>query len=115
MSGGLLSAIMQNHCLPTGSLLDVNTSIFLSELGSNIFGRCGGAPIARLVLQKGGQHQFFLQQTTTCAFAALLSEMVLLLKQKTAMGAVCMQGETTNTKESQTRAPNSYGAQPGGG
>jgi len=113
MSGGLISGIMQNHCLPAGSFLDTNTSIFLSEMGANILGRCGGAPLARWALKQGGQQQYFVQQTATCALAVILTEIVLRFQIED-YRAKCLHAERAEKSEGHSGSPPLVSSRPAG-
>jgi len=87
LSGGLLNGIMQNHCFPGGSILDLNTCIFWAELGTNVFGRFLGPPTARWALGQAGQGAYWCQQLVVAAAAVILTEVVVHLQSEALMAS----------------------------
>jgi len=83
MSGGLLSGIMQNHCLPLGSILDMNTVILISDVSGNIIGRFLGPPAARWALSRGGLQAYWLQQMAVGILQLILVEVIVHFQLKT--------------------------------
>lgn len=79
MSGGLISGIMQNHCLEADPIINLRTVALLSLIGSDAVGRGLAPSTTRSVLASGGQLAYCLMQTALGAAAILLLEVVFAM------------------------------------
>eukprot|EP00746_Dinoflagellata_sp_MGD_P147380 gnl/MRDRNA2_/MRDRNA2_79732_c0_seq1.p1 gnl/MRDRNA2_/MRDRNA2_79732_c0~~gnl/MRDRNA2_/MRDRNA2_79732_c0_seq1.p1 ORF type:complete len:357 (+),score=47.58 gnl/MRDRNA2_/MRDRNA2_79732_c0_seq1:27-1073(+) len=80
LTEGIMQGYMQEHAFPTGKgyLLNVNSLSLAIGILINGLGRGLGPPLARLLVQQGGQVQYAGTQLVMCIVGCIILEYVLL-------------------------------------
>lgn len=82
LSSGLIMSKMQDHALPRGSLLDLNTSTLLGLVVADFAGRGGGPIAARWSASRLGQQGFAWLLIGGCGATTLLYHISLCISYK---------------------------------
>lgn len=79
LSSGQIVGLGQDHALPNGYLLDLNTVTIVGNVLGDLVGRGGGPVFSRWGIELGGQDAFAFEQLGMVAFSIVLYEVALFV------------------------------------
>lgn len=79
LSSGQIVGLGQDHALPSGYLLDLNTVTIVGNVVGDLVGRGGGPVLSRWGIELGGQDAFAFEQLGMVALSIVLYEIALFV------------------------------------